>query len=266
MNKKWFAALMAAALLLMAGCFVSAADDTVADDTGIGGEGGVESTPSTAEQNGIVAEIKAMTKSGTIQASGLFDANTISAIKDALDDLANNNPNVLVTLDLSKVTGLSALPSRAFSECSNLISVTIPEGVTSIGTSAFNGCYNLKTVVIPSSVNRIWDFAFFGCASLTNATIPNGVDTIMAYTFSGCSSLTDIEIPSSVTSILQNAFEECSKLKTVTFVDASTVWYTTTSDQYDQSKDTNIGAMSAPEKNAETLKTADTRFYNANYS
>ena len=35
---------------------------------------------------------------------------------------------------------VTSIASSAFSECSGLTSVTIPEGVTSIGSSAFSGC------------------------------------------------------------------------------------------------------------------------------
>ena len=45
----------------------------------------------------------------------------------------------------------------AFSECSGLTSVTIPDSVTSIGDGAFSGCSGLTSVTIPDSVTSIGD-------------------------------------------------------------------------------------------------------------
>ena len=56
--------------------------------------------------------------------------------------------------------GVTAIPVRAFFNCSSLTSVTIPEGVTSIGDWAFLSCYNLTSINIPSSVTSIGTMAF----------------------------------------------------------------------------------------------------------
>ena len=48
----------------------------------------------------------------------------------------------------------------AFSGCSSLTSVTIPNSVTSIGNGAFSGCSSLTSVTIGNSVTSIGDWAF----------------------------------------------------------------------------------------------------------
>ena len=80
----------------------------------------------------------------------------------------------------------------AFSECSRLTSITIPQGVTSIGNSAFWGCDRLTSVTLPSSVTSIGSSAFEYCSRLTSITIPQGVTSIGWGAFESCRGLTDI--------------------------------------------------------------------------
>lgn len=97
----------------------------------------------------------------------------------------------------------------AFSGCSSLTTITIPEGVTSIGSSAFQECSSLTSITIPKSVTSIESQAFYKCKSLTSINIPEGVTSIGEKAFSGCRSLTSITIPKSVTSISNEAFAYC---------------------------------------------------------
>ena len=107
----------------------------------------------------------------------------------------------------------------AFSECSGLTSVTIPESVTSIGDYAFYWCSGLTSVTIPGSVSSIGNSAFYQCSNLTSVTIGNSVSLIGAAAFYQCSSLTSVTIPGSVSSIGKSAFEKCSGLKSFKVAD-----------------------------------------------
>ncbi|MDB4648239.1 leucine-rich repeat domain-containing protein, partial [Akkermansiaceae bacterium] len=73
--------------------------------------------------------------------------------------------------------------------------------VTSIGGGAFTGCTSLTSITIPDSVTSIGDYAFVVCTSLTSITIPDGVTSIGDYAFDNCTSLTSITIPDGVTII-----------------------------------------------------------------
>ncbi len=111
--------------------------------------------------------------------------------------------------------GTKCIAYNAFSNCTGLTSITIPDSVTSIGGYAFYGCTSLTSITIPDSVTSIDYDAFSGCTGLTNVTIGNGVLSIDRNAFSYCTGLTSITIPDSVTSIGTSAFYGCTGLKEV---------------------------------------------------
>ncbi len=92
--------------------------------------------------------------------------------------------------------------------------VSFEEGtsVKSIDRLAFSGCSSLKRVVLPNSLESIGESAFEGCSSLSNIIIPKGVTSIGGFAFSHCNSLTSVTIPDSVTLIGESPFFECHNL------------------------------------------------------
>lgn len=107
---------------------------------------------------------------------------------------------------------VTSIGNAAFFECTDIIIVTIPEGVTKIGGSAFSGCTALNNVTLPDSVTSIGNYAFRDCNSLADIVIPNGVSKIGEAAFMECTSLKSIKIPESVISIGTYPFEGCSGL------------------------------------------------------
>jgi len=97
----------------------------------------------------------------------------------------------------------------------DLMTVSLPEGLTTIGNTAFAGCDKLGAITIPNSVTTIGAFAFMSCRVLKSISFGNELTNIGAQAFYDCDNLTSITIPDSVTSIGEAAFSQCANLTTV---------------------------------------------------
>jgi hypothetical protein len=117
---------------------------------------------------------------------------------------------------------IGAMGIGVFENCTNLVSVTIPDSVTQIGRYAFLGCANLVSVAIPDSVAAIGQRAFGGCTSLASIAIPNSVTSTGGQVFQGCTNLASITLPESLASINESLFNGCISLTSVTIPDSVT--------------------------------------------
>lgn len=143
---------------------------------------------------------------------------------------------------------VTSIGKSAFSYCTGLTSVTIPNSVTEIGGSAFKNCTGLTSVTIPNSVTSIGSTAFSGCTGLTSVTfnatnckspgrtfeawfkdcpltslvIGNDVKSIPNCLAYYQTRLKTVTIPNSVTSIGEFAFSGCTGLTSVTIPNSVT--------------------------------------------
>ena len=152
------------------------------------------------------------------------------------------------TLDGKRVT---AIGEQAFSFCSSLTIISIPDSVAQIGENPFAACSSLKSIsvspehpyfatidgvlfrkadktlisypagissstyTIPQGITSIGDSAFSSCDSLTSVSIPDSVTSIGDSAFSYCYFLTSVSIPDSVEQIGTNPFAACFELKSI---------------------------------------------------
>ena len=104
----------------------------------------------------------------------------------------------------------------AFSGCSSLTSLTIPNNIKESDGITFKNCSSLTAVNFENDITKLTDYMFSGCSSLTTWTIPATVKEIGKGVFSGCTALTDVVFTGSETKISDNMFYGCTALKTIT--------------------------------------------------
>ncbi len=148
------------------------------------------------------------------------------------------------------ITSGFSIGESAFSGCSKLTSITMPDTMTNIGECAFENCTSLISITIPDSVTSIGRYAFCGTAYYNseanwadgvlyignhlitanpdklaaNYIVKAGTKCIAANAFYNCSKLTGITMPNSVTGICRWAFWYCASLETITFKGTEGQW------------------------------------------
>jgi hypothetical protein len=170
---------------------------------------------------------------------------------------------------------VTSIGEEAFSKCSGLTRVTIPDSVTEIGRWAFVNCSGLTRVTIPDSVTEIGRWAFECCSSMTdikvstsntnyqsidgilynkagdtliycpdgkkgNVTILDSTITIGDFAFQGGSDLKSVTISNSVTEIGEKTFEFCIGLTDINVSESNTNYQSIDGILYNKAGDTLI--------------------------
>jgi hypothetical protein len=142
------------------------------------------------------------------------------------------------TVDIPAVINghpVAAILMYAFSDCSGLSSISIPNRVTEIGSHAFSGCSGLSSIAVDelntrySGINGVLfskdgtTLVYYPAGKIDAAyNIPDSVTEIGMDAFSECSRLSSITIPKSVTEIGSHAFSGCSGLSSITVDELNT--------------------------------------------
>ena len=145
----------------------------------------------------------------------------------------------------SEVTGyngetyiVTEIANYAFSGCSMLDTLVIPNTVKKIGMYAFTGCTKLVYISFPESIEDILGGALYECAWYNNQpdgliyignllyrykgtaptgtiVVKDGTKAILDFTFSNQPNIQSVVLPESVTSIHIQAFGDCPNLESV---------------------------------------------------
>lgn len=86
----------------------------------------------------------------------------------------------ITTVTAEDLAGVTRVRDYAFSNCSSLTSVILPDNITSMGSSVFFRCTSLISINIPDGVQSIGNNAFQNCSSLISINIPANVKSIGA--------------------------------------------------------------------------------------
>ncbi len=167
----------------------------------------------------------------------------------------------IISGDIVIEEGVTSIEYRAFYNCSEITSITLPESLTSISREAFSCCSMLERINIPQKVEYIGYLAFNGCSikrvDITDVTkwagityydtnssdsplhgsaklylngefisgdivLSKGITNIAHNAFYGCSEITSITLPEGIVSIGDCAFYNCTSLTSITLPDSLT--------------------------------------------
>ena len=167
--------------------------------------------------------IREMARSGKLSVLDLSKAKIIEGGDCYYNDYYTSNDVIgssafLGCSELTSLTlpdGIKWIGSSAFNGCSGLTSLTLPDGIVFIDSRAFCGCSGLTSLNLPAGITSIGDDTFQGCSGLTSLTLPAGITRIGSYAFLNCSGLTSLTLPASITSIGSWAFQGCSGLTSI---------------------------------------------------
>ena len=124
-----------------------------------------------------------------------------------------------------KLYQVTSIKEYTFTECDELISISIPKTINNIEKDAFHRCDGLSSIKVDVD-NKTFDSRNNCNAIIETSTntlirgikttiIPNSVTSIGIAAFEWCKGLTSLNIPESVTSIGSSAFESCKNLKEI---------------------------------------------------
>ena len=115
----------------------------------------------------------------------------------------------LEEIEFSSHSNLKYLGRGAFSDCTNLKNINLPEGLLSVGDNSFYNCTSIKNIYLPNSLERIGDEAFTSYGYNYSGEIqnfPDNVQYIGTRAFAGCRMPSTITLGRNIIEIKGSAF------------------------------------------------------------
>ena len=109
--------------------------------------------------------------------------------------------------------GTAIIRPYAFSGCSELTGVLLPETLREIGGAAFMDCVSLKEIRVPGSVEKMGTNVFSGCLSLEKAEMDCRVEELPSWTFHHCSGLKEVKLSETIRKLDGLSFCGCPALE-----------------------------------------------------
>ena len=99
-------------------------------------------------------------------------AKIVSVPVSSVEEGAFANCTRLTSVEFPNSSTFFHIRANAFDGCSNLVNVTMHEGLASIGEQAFASCIEIKNVEVPKSLVSMGMGTFWGCYNITNMVLP----------------------------------------------------------------------------------------------
>ena len=189
----------------------------------------------------------------TIDDSAFTGCGNIESVAMPVSAISNIINLTRSTIKTVEVTSGDAIGEYAFSNCTNLTKIILPNTITSIGNNAFSECTSLTKITIPQGVSVIGEYAFANCDSMqyneydnalylgnsvnpymilvkaankeiTSCNINEKTKFIHSGAFDNCSKLIEMSIPESVTSFGIYMLNECRALTDVNYSGTKEQW------------------------------------------
>lgn len=177
--------------------------------------------------------------------SVIAGTTTVKVVSPAPDWESYTTPAGLLELPASvehdgTTYNVTVIDAEAFSYCTNMTGIVIPEGVTTIGRMAFLFCSALDSIVLPSTITAIGTEAFNSTAYQNNnshwcngmlcignylikvhsslagsVTVPEGLRGVANMAFYHCQNIEKVTLPTTLSFLGEQAFNDCRGLDTV---------------------------------------------------
>jgi hypothetical protein len=164
-----------------------------------------------------------------------------------LTSLGESEQNLVIPANLNG-TPITKIGDTAFLSKTNIRTVIIENGIREIGVAAFSNCSNMTSITFPATLTDLYYGAsgdtrgpvsyctsltsvtftgqslttglcgntFRGCTALVEIDLPYGLTTVRYGTFESCTALQRVGLPSTLTTIEGNTFYGCSNLRSLT--------------------------------------------------